>query len=115
LNRFQWTWLGLFLTAGFLMVIGCGTRNDATSKSDSGTAPSDSQIKRAYTMKCALCHGNDGRLMASKAPDLSLSELSFEERVAIISYGKGMMPPQKDILNEATIRGIANYIEQFRD
>ncbi len=66
-------------------------------------------------MKCSLCHGNDGRLMASKAPDLSLSKLSLEERVAIISYGKGTMPPQKGILDVATILGIANYIEQFRD
>lgn len=52
--------------------------------------------------------------MASKSPDLSTSTLSLEERVAIISYGKGTMPPQKDVLDAATIRGIATYIERFR-
>jgi mono/diheme cytochrome c family protein len=53
--------------------------------------------------------------MASKAPNLSLSKMSLEERVALITYGKGTMPPQKGILDDATIRGIAKYIEQFRD
>ena len=53
--------------------------------------------------------------MASKAPDLSTSTMSVEERIAIITYGKGTMPPQKDILDAATIRGIAEYIERFRD
>ena len=53
--------------------------------------------------------------MASKAPDLSLSTMALEERVAIITYGKGTMPPQKGILDAATIRGVASYIEEFRD
>lgn len=53
--------------------------------------------------------------MASKAPDLSISTMSVEERIAIITYGKGTMPPQKDILDAATIRGVAEYIERFRD
>ena len=115
LNRFKYTGLSLFVAAGFLLLFGCGTGGESISKPAATDTPSESQIKRAYVMKCALCHGNDGKLMASKAPDLSLSTLSFEERVAIISYGKGTMPPQKDILNDATIRGIANFIEQFRD
>jgi|TARA_B100000768_G_scaffold181990_1_gene208118 mono/diheme cytochrome c family protein len=77
--------------------------------------PSFAAIKRIYTMKCSLCHGNDGKLMASKAPDLSKSKMSLEDRVAIISYGKGTMPPQKGILDAASIRGVAAYIEEFRD
>lgn len=53
--------------------------------------------------------------MASKAPDLSKSKMSLEDRVAIISYGKGTMPPQKGVLDAASIRGVAAYIEEFRD
>ena len=50
-----------------------------------------------------------------QAPDLSQSNMDLESRVALITYGKGTMPPQKGILDAATIRGIAEYIETFRD
>jgi mono/diheme cytochrome c family protein len=53
--------------------------------------------------------------MASKATDLSISTMTAEERVAIITYGKGTMPPQKEILDGAMINGLAKYIESFRD
>lgn len=92
----------------------CGGGEDGAPK-PSVAPPSEASIKRAYTMKCSLCHGSDGKLMASKAPDLSTSTLDFESRVALITYGKGTMPPQKGILDAATIRGIARYIETFRE
>jgi mono/diheme cytochrome c family protein len=101
--------------ASVLFAAGCGGDESHNSPTQSSTAPSEASIKRAYTMKCSLCHGTDGKLMASKAPDLSISTMSVEERIAIITYGKGTMPPQKDILDAATIRGIAEYIERFRD
>ena len=41
--------------------------------------------------------------MASKAPDLSQSTMDLESRIALITYGKGTMPPQKGILDAATI------------
>jgi hypothetical protein len=46
---------------------------------------------------------------------LRTSTLSVEECVAIIAYGKGTMPPHRDMLDMATIRGIAVYIEKFRN
>ena len=97
-----------------LAMAGCG-RADVPSQNSSSTRPSEASIKRAYTMKCSLCHGSDGKLMASKAPDLSQSNMDLESRIALITYGKGTMPPQKGILDAATIRGIAEYIETFRE
>ena len=97
-----------------LTIAGCGGAEAPTT--DTGSQrPSEASIKRAYTMKCSLCHGTDGKLMASKAPDLSQSTMDLESRVALITYGKGTMPPQKGILDAATIRGIAEYIQTFRD
>ena len=97
-----------------LAIAGCGGE-DTPSQNNGSTPPSEASIKRAYTMKCSLCHGSDGKLMASKAPDLSQSTMDLESRIALITYGKGTMPPQKGILDAATIRGIAEYIETFRD
>ena len=97
-----------------LMIAGCG-ETDESHQALNANPPSEASIKRAYTMKCSLCHGADGKLMASKAPDLSESTMDLESRIALITYGKGTMPPQKGILDAATIRGIAEYIETFRD
>lgn len=101
-------------TAVALVIAACGG-TDTPVKNENVKPPSKASVKRAYTMKCSLCHGSDGRLMASKAPDLSQSTLDLESRIALITYGQGTMPPQKGVLDAATIRGIAEYIETFRE
>ena len=65
-------------------------------------------------MKCSVCHGPDGAPVLLTAPDLRTSTLSLEERVAIIAYGKGTMPPHQAMLSKAEIRDLALYIEAFR-
>jgi mono/diheme cytochrome c family protein len=35
------------------------------------------------------------------------------ERERIIRFGKGLMPPQKDVLTDAEIAGIAAYLDTF--
>lgn len=80
-----------------------------------GPQVSEAQARALYIRKCSLCHGDDGKLMASKSPDLSQSDLTLEERMALITYGKGTMPGQKDALNKAEIRAVAAYIERFKD
>jgi len=41
--------------------------------------------------------------------------MSLEERIALITYGKGTMPGQKGILNKAEIQAVARYVESFRN
>lgn len=112
MRKIHWIWCAAAAAVVSLSQCGGGEQD---SPKPSAALPSEASIKRAYTMKCSLCHGSDGKLMASKAPDLSTSTLDFESRVALITYGKGTMPPQRGILDAATIRGIARYIETFRE
>ena len=72
------------------------------------------EIKRVYGFKCAICHGKEGNSVIKLAPNLTESNKSFEESVAIIKYGSGTMPPHKDILDSETINGLAKYIDTFR-
>ncbi|MDE0872155.1 MAG: cytochrome c [Flavobacteriales bacterium] len=104
----------MMVSVALIAISACNT-SPSTPTETRLKAPSAGEIQRAYTMKCSLCHGNDGKLMASKATDLSISTMTAEERVAIITYGKGTMPPQKGILDGAMITGLAEYIESFRD
>ena len=49
-------------------------RRDATRRGDSpGQEVSEAEARALYIRKCSLCHGDDGKLMASKSPDLSVS------------------------------------------
>lgn len=68
---------------------------------------------RLYEQKCGLCHGSDGRKMASGAPDLAQSTMTAAERERIIRYGKGLMPPQGSVLTDAEIAGIARFLDGF--
>jgi mono/diheme cytochrome c family protein len=93
----------------------CGDGQTESNKSKTGAIETidPGQARKLYTMKCSLCHGPDGRLMASLAPDLSTSTTSMKQREIIIKYGKGLMPPLKG-LSPAEVRGLALYIENFR-
>ena len=76
--------------------------------------PNLAQASRNYIMKCSVCHGPNGAPVLLTAPDLRTSTLGLEERVAIIAYGKGTMPPHQAMLSKAEIRDLALYIEAFR-
>jgi len=71
-------------------------------------------IALMYKYKCAICHGKNGISVIKGAPNLVTTEYTMEERVAIIKYGKGTMPPQKDVLDMPTIRGLAMYIDSLK-
>lgn len=96
------------------LLLGCGGA-ETRPPAETGAEVSEVQARALYIRKCSLCHGDDGKLMASRSPDLSLSALDLEERIALITYGKGTMPGQKGVLNSAEIRAVAKYIERFRE
>ena len=97
----------------------CGSSSDVETShpaNEKGAAGVDlANASRQYIMKCSVCHGEDGAPVLASAPDLRTSTLSVEERVAIIAYGKGTMPPHRGMLDMPTIRGIAVYIAKFRN
>ena len=103
---------GLTLAA---ILIGCGSPGDSGAADDPGQVVPAVEARALYIRKCSLCHGEDGKLMASKSPALSVSTMTLAERVALITYGKGTMPAQKGILNKAEITAVARYIARFRD
>lgn len=68
-----------------------------------------------YTMHCAQCHGEDGKLGSSGAKDLSASKLSDEKMLHIIKNGKGAMPPMKALLETDTnIQLVLGHIKALR-
>jgi mono/diheme cytochrome c family protein len=68
-----------------------------------------------FIMHCASCHGEDGKLGASGAKDLTMSKLSDEEIEKIIVNGKNAMPPMKVILeNKENLALVIKHVKSFK-
>jgi mono/diheme cytochrome c family protein len=82
-----------------------------TSKSSDGSAENldAAAVQKLYTSKCGLCHGADGKLNYAGAKDLSISSLPKDQVLQQIKFGKGAMPPQKDILSDKEIELLTDY------
>ena len=114
----------LFWLFCVLALVACGgdapapAQPEAPAAADAQTEDfyglSASRVKRLY-VPCSICHGENGDVSRGGAKLLKESALSFEERVGIITYGKGTMPPNKDRLEANEIKALAKYIETFRE
>ena len=116
MGKADWNPLRLWASLSLaLLLAACGSENPSASPSPSVKQVSEAEARALYIRKCSLCHGDDGKLMASKSPDLSKSTITLAERVALITYGKGTMPAQKSVLSKSEIEAVALYIERFRN
>lgn len=69
--------------------------------------------KKVFETYCVACHGADGKMGFSGAKDLSVTQLSHEDRIKVITYGKGVMNPFKDVLSPDEIQKVAFYIDSL--
>lgn len=78
-----------------------------------GAAPGTEQKpltgEAVYKTHCAICHGKDGRKGVAGAKMIPESKLDLQERILLITRGKGSMMPYKDILSEKEIARVATY------
>jgi cytochrome c6 len=62
-----------------------------------------------FKTHCAICHGENGRKGFADAKILPDSELSLEERIRLITNGKGTMMPYRGVLSEEEIEAVARF------
>ena len=74
-------------------------------------SPACSNFEEIFTDKCALCHGDNGKLGMSGAKDLSVTQLPHAGIVEIVTNGKNTMAAYKDALTAEQIEAVASYIE----
>ncbi|NNF34244.1 MAG: cytochrome c [Saprospiraceae bacterium] len=88
-------------------IIACSGGNDKSkSNSKSATAIDGAKI---YKSNCMLCHGDDGKLGLNNSKDLTVSKLTKEERIDIITNGKNTMVGFSSLLDEDEIKAVAEY------
>lgn len=72
-------------------------------------------VKKLFDVKCALCHGYDGKQQYAGAKNLGESTLSMDEVIHQIKNGKGAMPPQKDVLSDEQIQALSEFVFTLRN
>jgi mono/diheme cytochrome c family protein len=93
------------------MLVACGGPHQKPASNANGAAPDGAAL---YSVKCAICHGDDGAKETAGAKNLQVSVLSKEEVVAQVRYGRGAMPPQNGVLSDAEIEAVTNYAIALR-
>ena len=95
-----------------LILTSCSSSNEENKHSEKVSKQIDS--KYLYTLKCASCHGQDGKLGAGGAKDLSLSTITDKEIKGIISNGKAPMPSFKSSLSNDEIEEVMKFVKNLR-
>ena len=72
-----------------------------------------SKGQRIYIEQCQRCHGAHGNAQINGAKNLQYSELNMEERIHIITNGKGVMPAFSGNLNPEEIAFVASYLDSL--
>lgn len=71
--------------------------------------------EKVYKQYCVTCHGLYGDMGASGAYNLQTSELSMEERIAVITNGRNTMVGLGNLLKEEQIKAVAEYTFKLKD
>lgn len=100
------------MIASIFWMAGC-EQKPASKASSSPAVTVDGE--KIFRQNCVVCHGADGKLGANGSKDLTMSELSTDERYAIISKGKGVMTAFENILTISEIKAVADYTVTLRE
>ena len=95
------------------VLFGCqgAAKNENIQEQESPTEKAAS----LYSMHCAQCHGEDGKLGSSGAKDLSQSSLTDAQIDQMIKKGKNAMPPMQALLEtQENINLVAQHIKGLR-
>ena len=67
-----------------------------------------------FDTHCTLCHGADGKLKMGDAKDLSISTLTREEMIAVVTHGRGTMMPYKQVLSAEEIEQVVDHVRTLK-
>lgn len=103
----------IYICSSLLLLVSCSS-SSGNVKSEPPETP-EVAGENLFIMHCAACHGDDGKLGASGAKDLTASRLGDAALTKIIKEGKNGMPPMKELLgNNENIQLVINHVKKLR-
>jgi cytochrome c551 len=95
-----------FPLAVMLAVAGCHGGSDTSTAS----APETPQL--SYAQHCLGCHGQSGE--GAYGPNIQGLNRTLDQIVAVVTTGRGKMPPFGGHLSTAEMRRLAEYVKTFK-
>ena len=71
--------------------------------------------EKIYQTYCKSCHGKKGSSGFAGAAKLTKSKMELDERIEVITNGKGKMNPFGSILSKKEIKAVAKFSITFAD
>ena len=104
---------GLVLSAFLLLIAALGLVEASKKRSALGDFKQTSTTngKEIFITACAQCHGDDGKKGVMGAADLSVTPMDQKTILSTIKNGKGTMIGYDDVLSEAQIQAVAEYVQ----
>lgn len=100
-----------------LMSAACGSAEEQINRRAAAAQSSSAQLipdgMAIFRQYCVTCHGADGKLGLNGAKDLTLSTLTLDERINVITYGKKVMTPFNEVLTPEEIKAVAEYTQKL--
>lgn len=107
----------LFLLSLLILATSCsGSKTEKVEETEEQAEKefSFSDAKSLYTMKCASCHGADGKLGMSGAKDLSTSKITDQQIMCMIQSGQNAMPAFKDMIPDYQLEQLVVVVKSLR-
>ena len=99
----------LILSLLATLAFACSQSSSDKSGSEPAAATPSVDGEKIYKTYCVTCHGLYGDMGASGAFNLQTSVLPVEERINVITNGRKVMTPFKELLSEEKIKAVAQY------
>lgn len=112
----RWTRRTVLLIVAASGLLGaCGGGGSSSSDAPTGEEASDVELRRGreiYVASCALCHGTRGQ--GGIGPKLADGRVvdrypKIADQLAVVTNGRGAMPPFGGALSEADTRAVVRY------
>jgi cytochrome c6 len=92
------------------VALACGDGH-ASAPAEGGPVSKGEEL---FNTNCTLCHGRKGDLGMNGAKDLTVSVLTREQMIAMVTNGKGAMMPYKNVLTAKQIELVVDHARTLR-
>lgn len=93
-----------------LTAVSCGGHEESNPIKEN--VPVDG--KTVYLNNCVICHGEDGKLGAAGAKDLSVSTLNDADVLIKIKQGGNGMTAFQGMISDEEIKAVSDYVKHLR-
>lgn len=97
--------LVLAIFVALIALVACSASGSSGTEQHAST-PGES----LYKSQCVMCHGRKGNLNMSGAKDLTISTLTEEEMIVVVTHGRGGMIGYNMTLSQEQIKEVVGYV-----